>query len=190
MLASFRSPQCQLRVSAILLTLSSLVITQSHPLKAAPPEDLPGSLPGAFSGVILMTADRADLALDTGLWRGEFLKNQDEETSAVSGTSDDENQQGLQALRAADVREKIDIINLEEAAEEYFEDGQALLAESTGDQILAATKIPGNLSDWEQAICNVTDDRNLSGGRKGPSMITVIVAVVGMIVVIGAYMKK
>ena len=190
MLASFRSSLCQLRVSAILLTLSNLVITQSQSLKAAPPEDLPGSLPGAFSGVTLMTADRADLALDTGLWRGEFLKSQDEETSAVSGTSDDENQQGLQALRAADVREKIDIINLEEAAEEYFEDGQTLLAESTGDEILAATKIPGNLSDWEQAICNVTDDRNLSSGRKGPSMITVIVAVVGMIVVIGAYMKK
>jgi hypothetical protein len=98
--------------------------------------------------------------------------------------------QGLQALRAAEVREKIDIVNLEEAAEEYFEDGQVLLAESTGDEILATTDMPENLSDWEQAICNVSDGKALSGGQKGPSMITVIVAVVGVIVVIGAYMKK
>lgn len=190
MLASFRSPQCQLRVSAILLTLSTLVITQSQPLKATPPPDLHGSLPGAFSGTTLMTADRADLALDTGLWRGEFLKSQDEETSAVAGTADDENQQGLQAQRANDVNERIHFINLEDTAEEDFEDADVLLTESTGDEILAATEIPENLSDWEQAICNVTDNKNLSGGQKGPSMITVIVAVVGMIVVIGAYMKK
>jgi hypothetical protein len=188
--ASFRSSLCQLRVSAILLTLSTLVITQSQPLKAAPPGDLSGSLPGAFSGATLMTADRADLALDTGLWRGEFLNSQDEETSAVAGTLDDKNQQGLQAMRASDVSKRIDVVNLEDAAEEYFEDGEVLLTESTGDEILAATEIPENLSDWEQAICNVTDDKNLSGGQKGPSMITVIVAVVGMIVVIGAYMKK
>jgi hypothetical protein len=50
--------------------------------------------------------------------------------------------------------------------------------------------MPENLSDWEQAICNVSDGKALSGGQKGPSMITLIVAVVGMIVVIGAYMKK
>ncbi len=83
-----------------------------------------------------------------------------------------------------------DAVNLEEAAEEYFEDGQVLLAESTGDEILATTEMPENLSDWEQAICNVSDGKARSAGQKGPSMITVIVAVVGMIVVIGAYMKK
>ena len=166
----------------MLLTLSILIVTQSQPLKAAPP--------GAFSGVELLAADRADLALDTGLWRGEFLRSQDDETSSDTATSDDENHQSLQALRAAEVREKIDVVNLEDAAEEYFEDGQVLLTESTGDQILTTTEMPENLSDWEQAICNVTDGKALSAGQKGPSMITVIVAVVGVIVIIGAYMKK
>lgn len=182
MFSSTRSSLRHLSVSAVLLTLTTLLLTKSQPLEAAPP--------GAFSGATLLAADRADLALDTGLWRGEFLKNQDEETSAATGTSDDENTQGLQALQAAEVREKTDIVNLEEAAEEYFEDGQVLLAESTGDEILATTDMPENLSDWEQAICNVSDGKALSGGQKGPSMITVIVAVVGVIVVIGAYMKK
>jgi hypothetical protein len=165
-------------LSAFLLTLIILILTKSHPLKAAPP------------GATLLAADRADLALHTGLWRGEFLRNQDEETSAATGTSDDENHQSLQALRAAEVRKKIDLVNLEEAAEEYFEDGQVLIAESAGDEILAKTEMPENLSDWEQAICNVSDGKALSGGQKGPSIITVIVAVVGVIVVIGAYMKK
>jgi hypothetical protein len=137
----------------------------------------------------MLAADRADLAIDTGLWRGEFLRSQDEETSAPA-TSDDENHQSLQALRSADVRENSDVVNLEDAAEEYFEDGDVLPAESTGDEILVTGEMPENLSDWEQAICNVTDGKALSAGQKGPSMITAIVAVVGVIVVIGAYMKK
>ena len=182
MFSSIRSSLCHHSVSAVLLTLTTLTLTKSQPLKAAPP--------GALAEATLLAADRADLALDTGLWRGEFLRNQDEETSTATGKSDDENHQSLQALRAAEVREKTDVVNLEEAAEKYFEDGQALLAESTGDEVLAATEMPEHLSDWEQAICNVSDGKALSGGQKGPSIITVIVAVVGVIVVIGAYMKK
>jgi hypothetical protein len=46
------------------------------------------------------------------------------------------------------------------------------------------------LTDWEQAICNVSDGKSLAVGQQGPSMITAIVAVVGVIVVLGAYMKK
>lgn len=182
MFISIRPSLCQYRVSAILLTLCALIMTMSEPLKAAPP--------GVFSGATMLTADRADLALDTGLWRGEFLRSQDEETSAVAGTTDDENHKSLQSLRAAEVHAKIDVVNLEDAAEEYFEDGQMVLTELTGDEILATTEMPENLSDWEQAICNVTDGKARATGQKGPSMITVVVAVVGVIVVIGAYMKK
>lgn len=138
----------------------------------------------------MLAANRADLALDTGLWRGEFLRIQDEEESSAPATSDDENHQGLQALRANDIRKNSDIVNLEEAAEEYFEAGDVLPADSMGEAVLATGDVPAHLSDWEQAICNVSDGKALSAGQKGPSMITAIVAVVGLIVVIGAYMKK
>ena len=138
----------------------------------------------------MLAADRADLAIDTGLWRGEFLRIQDEEESSAPATSDDENHQGLQALRSNNVRENSDLVNLEEAAEEYFEAGDVLPADSTGEAILVAGDVPAHLSDWEQAICNVSDGKALAAGQKGPSMITAIVAVVGLIVVIGAYMKK
>ena len=182
MIISICSPLCQRFANVILLTLCLLLLTKSRPVNAASP--------GVFSGATMLAADRADLALDTGLWRGEFLKSQDEEASPVSGTSDDENHQKLQAMRSTDVRENSDIVNLEGAAEEYFEDGEVQPVPSTGDEMVVTGEIPENLSDWEQAICNVSDGKALAAGQKGPSMITAIVAVVGVIVVIGAYMKK
>lgn len=138
----------------------------------------------------MLAADRADLALDTGLWRGEFLKAQDDKATPGPGTSDDENHQSLQALRDNDVRGNSKLVNLEGAAEEYFEDGEVLPVQTTGDDIAVTGEMQENLSDWEQAICNVSDGKALAAGQKGPSMITVIVAVVGVIVVLGAYMKK
>lgn len=138
----------------------------------------------------MLAADRADLALDTGLWRREFLKVQEDEATTVPGASDAENQQSLQAMRTSDVRDNSDLVNLEEAAEEYFEDGEVLPVLTTGEDIVVTGEIAENLTDWEQAICNVSDGKALAAGQKGPSMITAIVAVVGVIVVFGAYMKK
>jgi hypothetical protein len=179
---SIRLPFCQRSMGAMLLTLCFSLPTTSQPLSAATPR--------VFSGATMLAADRADLALDTGLWRGEFLKVQEEEKSSTPATSDDGNHHGLQSLRSNNVREKSDIVNLEGAAEEYFENGDALPVESTDDEIRVTGEVSENLSDWEQAICNVSDGKALSAGQKGPSMITAIVAVVGVIVVIGAYMKK
>jgi hypothetical protein len=166
----------------MLLTLFTLILTSSETLDAATPT--------CSSGRTIPAADRSDLALDTGLWRSKFLKTQDEETSPTAGLSDDERHQSLQALRAGEVHKNSDIIDLEGAAEEFFEDGNALPAELTGDEILATTVMPEHLSDWEQALCNVSDGKTLAAGQKGPSMITAVIAVVGVIVVIGAYMKK
>lgn len=182
MISSNRSPLCHRFATAALLTLCVGLLTKSRPLNAG--------TPGVFSGATMLAADRADLALDTGLWRGEFLKAQEEEASPSSGASDDENHQSLQAMRTTDVRDNSDFVNLEGAAEEYFEEGEVLLVESTGDDIVVTGEVSENLTDWEQAICNVSDGKALAAGQKGPSMITAIVAVVGLIVVIGAYMKK
>ena len=182
MIISTRSPLCQRFATAALLTLCLGLLTKSRPLSAA--------TPGVFSGATMLAADRADLTLDTGLWRGEFLKTQEEDASPVPGASDDENHQSLQAMRTIDVRDDSDIVNLEGAAEEYFEDGEVLPVQSTGDDIVETGEMSENLTDWEQAICNVSDGKALAAGQKGPSMITAIVAVVGVIVVLGAYMKK
>ena len=182
MITSIRSPLYQRFATTVLLTFSLGLLTKSQPLNAA--------TPGVFSGATMLAADRADLALDTGLWRGEFLKSQEEEASPTPGASDGENYQSLQAMRRTDVRKNSDLVNLEGAAEEYFEDGEVLLDQSAGGDIVVSGEINENLTDWEQAICNVSDGKALSSGQKGPSMITAIVAVVGVIVVIGAYMKK
>jgi hypothetical protein len=182
MINAIRSPFRQRTVVAILLTGCFLLITMSQSLSAATHR--------VFSGATILAADRADLALNTGLWRGEFLKVQEEEESSVPGTSVDESPQSLQAMRAAEVRQKVDIVNLEEAAEEYFEDGNDVPVESNSDEILVTDDVPEHMSDWEQAICNVSDGKGLAAGQKGPSMITAVVAVVGLIVVIGAYLKK
>lgn len=182
MILSIRSPHCPRFATVTLLTFCLALLTWSRPLTAA--------TPGGVSAAMLLAADRADLALDTGLWRGEFLKVQDEEDSAVPGTSDDESHQILQAVRTTDGHHSSDVVNLEEAAEEYFEEGEVLLVQSTVDDTVMSGEMPENLTDWEQAICNVSDGKALAGGQKGPSMITAIVAVVGVIVVLGAYMKK
>ncbi|MFO1002132.1 MAG: hypothetical protein U0936_17490 [Planctomycetaceae bacterium] len=182
MIDSFHSPCSHRLIGAALLTLSLLLLAEFRPANAASP--------GGFSGATMLTADRADMALDTGLWRGEFLKVQEEEESTAPGTSDDENHQGLQSLRANDVVKNSEIVDLDEAAEEYLEAGETSLVESTTDEVLVSVEVPEHLSDWEQAICNVSDGKALAAGQKGPSMITAIVAVVGVIVVIGAYMKK
>ena len=179
---SIRSLLCRRFATAAVLTLCLGLLTKSRPLYAA--------TPGVSSGATMLADDRADLALDTGLWRGEFLKTQEEEASPAPGASDDENHQSLQAMRRTDVRKNSDLVNLEGAAEEYFEDGEVLLDQSTGADIVVSGEIHENLTDWEQAICNVSDGKALAAGQKGPSMITAIVAVVGVIVVIGAYMKK
>jgi hypothetical protein len=182
MINSTRSPLCRCFATAALWTLCLGLLTESRPLY--------GATPAIFSGATMLAADRADLALDTGLWRGAFLKTQEEEASPVPGTSDDDDHQSLQAMRTSDVRDNSDIVNLEGAAEEYFEDGEVLTVQSTGDDIVVTGEMSENLSDWEQAICNVSDGKALAAGQKGPSMITAIVAVVGVIVVIGAYLKK
>ena len=179
---STRSPLCQRFATAALLMLCLGLLTKSRPLNAA--------TPGVFSTTTMLAADRADLALDTGLWRGEFLKTQEEEASPVPGASDDEDHQSLQAMRTTNVRDNSDLVNLDGAAEEYFEDGEVVPVQSTGDDIVVTSEMPENLTDWEQAICNVSDGKSLAAGQKGPSMITAVVAVVGLIVVFGAYMKK
>ena len=182
MIISIRSPLCQRFATTVLLTFCLALLTKSQPLIAA--------TPGVFSGATMLAADRADLALDTGLWRGEFLKTQEEAAAPAPGAADDENHQSLQAMRSTDVRRNSDLVNMEGAAEEYFEDGEVLPVQSTGDEIVVTGEMHENLSDWEQAICNVSDGKALGAGQKGPSMITAVVAVVGVIVVIGAYMKK
>jgi hypothetical protein len=182
MITSNRSPLCHRFATVALLTLCFGLLTKSRPLNAG--------TPGGFSGATMLAADRADLALDTGLWRGEFLKTQEDDTSPAPGDSVDENHQSLQSMRTSNVRDNSDLVNLEGAAEEYFEAGEVVSVQSSGDEVVVTGEMAENLTDWEQAICNVSDGKTLAAGQKGPSMITAIVAVVGLIVVIGAYMKK
>lgn len=182
MLFSIRSSLLLRTAGPILMTVCNLLLMRSQPLSAAPP--------GVVSAATMLAADRAELALDTGLWRREFLLTQDEDSSPASEQSDDKNHQSRQALRSIKVQGNTDLVSLEGTLEEYFEEGEAPPVDSTGDDNLVTGEMPENLSDWEQAICNVSDGKALAAGPKGPSMITVIVAVVGVIVVIGAYMKK
>jgi hypothetical protein len=182
MITSNRSPLCQRFATVALLMLCLGLLTKPRPLNAGTPE--------VYSEATMLAADRADLSMDTGLWRGEFLKTQEEDASPTPELSDDETRQSLQAMRTTDVRDNSDLVNLEGAAEEYFEAGEVVPDQSDGDEVVVTGEMAENLTDWEQAICNVSDGKTLAAGQKGPSMITVIVAVVGLIVVIGAYMKK
>lgn len=182
MITSNRSPLCQRFATVALLTLCLGMLTKPRPLNAG--------APGVYAGATMLAADRADLSLDTGLWRGEFLKTQEEDASPTPEASDDETLQGLQAMRTTEVRDNSGLVNLEGVAEEYFEAGEVVNVQSSGDEVVMTGEMAENLTDWEQAICNVSDGKTLAAGQKGPSMITAIVAVVGLIVVIGAYMKK
>lgn len=181
----FISIHCSRRLRSVgptVLTLLALTLTKTPTLSAA--------IPRVYIGSTMLAADRADLALNAGLWRGEFLSTREEEASSAPGASDDENHQSQQALRATDVHLNTNIVNLEGAVEEYFQDGATIHADSTGSEIMVTEETSEHLSDWEQAICDVSDGKNFQAGQKGPSMITAIIAIVGVIVVIGAYMKK
>jgi hypothetical protein len=182
MITSNCSPLYHRIASVALLMLCLGLLIEPRPLHAG--------TSGTFSGATMLAADRADLAIDTGLWRGEFLKTQEEERSPAPGDSVEEDHQSLQAIRTTDVRDNSDFVNLEGAAEEYFEAGEVVPVQSSGDEVTVTGEMAENLTDWEQAICNVSDGKTLAAGQKGPSMITAVVAVVGLIVVIGAYMKK
>ncbi len=63
-------------------------------------------------------------------------------------------------------------------------------AEPASDSEIAEPVTGGTLSDWESAACLAVGPSGKWSTRQGPSVISLIVGIVGLAIVIGAYFKS
>lgn len=139
--------------------------------------------------IIAAQTDRADLALSTNLWHAEFL-------AQAGGKDPTDLRDGDRARLSsgtsrAFVSSETDNNSVKDAAEELFEDAMQLPLDDIVPQSSALSVSCQTLSEWEMAICNAGDPQNNAVAQQGgPSAVTAIVAIVGAIVVLGAYTRK
>lgn len=128
---------------------------------------------------------RSDLAFRTELWRREFFlptetKEEDtEEEQAADSTVDGNDSTASESLEP--------LANITDA---MIDEGTIDQVSSPDSNQVVADIALTSLSDWEQAVCNATRSVGNTMGQQGPSILTVVVGVVGAIVVCGAYFKS
>jgi hypothetical protein len=144
---------------------------------------------------------RPDLQLQSDLWSSIFLKSPDEsdDPNAPQATSQVLNSAGARGRAVPSVQGSA---QADARTSEFQGDMAAVSLEEqfldldAGTEMTDSTESSGcddrcdsTLSDWEQAVCTATGGTRKSS-QNGPSIITGVVAVVGAIVVGGAYFKS
>jgi len=131
-------------------------------------------------------SDHPELSLSTNLWRSAFLDMA--ETNAVPdppGPNDSGHPNGLPSA-AGHVKLELAAVRLDHE----FMDCALLSPEPASDLTLTDPVAGETLSDWEQAACLAAGSQPGGSERQGPSVISVIVGVVGLAIVVGAYFKS
>ena len=130
----------------------------------------------------LTVAIQADLSLITDFWRSQF-RNTAEENPTSPDLGDAANSH---APRSSVVGAPSTMT--EELVPEV--DGDLPIAtESDALTVAAVDSETLAMSDWESAESRAGNSRGKTFTKDGPSMVTAIVGVVGLIVVFGAYLK-
>lgn len=125
--------------------------------------------------------DRADLSLGAALWRSEFLgadtKKHPEEAAESSATR-----------RHADRSDEV--FSGLAAAEDFYENETLFSSDSAAIDHSADHSSTQSMNDWQNAVCNADGSQGKHITAQGPSAVTAVVAVVGAVVVFGAYFKS
>ncbi len=148
-------------------------------------------------------ADHAALMLDSGLWRSEFLTKvsntrASEVDAPLSAQPEPQLSSGLVTRQVSesplsDFAEapgnslivEMPVVGL---AEFMLPDSSADLPERGNDTEAAAGDT--TLSDWQQAAAVSVGRKGRTLNSNGPSLISLVVGVVGLIVIVGAYMTS
>ena len=132
----------------------------------------------------------SDLSLSTNLWRSEFVTDAAEQNDRSDG-ADGEGAAG----QFSGPRENSDggkqetrrskVVRLEE---QLFENQAATVeTELSGTDTIAQSENQAALSDWEKAATRSSGGIGIGATSSGPSIISMVVGVVGIMIVVGAY---
>jgi hypothetical protein len=143
------------------------------------------------TGAATRGIDRADLALRTDLWHSEFMRSEDDKDETKDAESQDPDLEGslVNGTTVAALRSSLSL-SVADAARDFFEDGMGPMMEETTDRSPAITESQLSLSEWDQAaVSAVAPSDRIIPSEGGPSAVTAVVAIVGAIVIVGAYLK-
>lgn len=125
-----------------------------------------------------------ELSLTTDFWRSEFHKPEATEQRIPSGPESRRYPGGLStALQNALPRFSAASLAEEQALQEH----SAADAESQITSAFEDSNTTPTFSEWDRAASTAIGPRGESTTREGPSLITAIVAVVGIVIVFGTY---
>jgi|GEM_PF-5006459 len=131
------------------------------------------------------TSGSERFSLQTEFWRTEFQQLKTEPIGADGGTESAEfprkaNDSGFELLMSLMTEEQSQI--MENEALRVVEDPMSTQAD------MVSGSVP---SDWDRAAMNTASTKSLhASGNTGPSTVTMAVAVIGMIVLAGAYLRS
>lgn len=124
--------------------------------------------------------ERADLSFEAALWRSEFQRA-GQKQSPADATETSETAPGANPTD--------EVFSGLTAAEDFFENEALFSSYASSIDRSVHHSSTQSITDWESAVCNADGVQ----GRKttaGPSAVTAVVAVVGAVVVFGAYFKS
>lgn len=125
--------------------------------------------------------DRADLSLDASLWRSIFHRADGKENwDEASGGS-------VTPLQASHPDAVFSGLT---AAEDFFENESLFSVDSASLNRSVQSSATQTMTDWQNAVCNADGVQGKKTTAQGPSAVTAVVAVVGAVVVFGAYFKS
>lgn len=130
----------------------------------------------------LPVAIQTDLSLVTDFWRSQF-RNISEENSTSPERSDTPNSPGPRSS-AGDSTPAM--------TEELVPEVEGDLPIATESDAMTVTEVYSEtlaMSDWESAESQAGNLQGKTLTKDGPSMVTAVVGIVGLIVVLGAYLK-
>ena len=124
----------------------------------------------------------SDCSLVTDLWRSQFLVS----SEVNQGSADSENGQGSAAART--VGTSAHAFGSEEIALGTQAD-LPIPTETDPFETVGVNSESLTMTDWESAESNAVGSKGKTFTKDGPSVVTAIVGVVGLIVVSGAYLR-
>lgn len=148
----------------------------------------------SFSGVLIasLTAPPEKI-VDSGLWRSVFLFQPADESpsEAAAKSPQDPSNEGSDSdfATTADVREglvpdalipSIDPVTLADSDE-------LIATRQLSNPADAEFQDAAHLSDWDRAVVSATGTKQKPLARNGPSVVSIVVGLVGLVVVCGAY---
>ncbi len=142
-------------------------------------------------GAAIRGVDRADLAFGTDLWRSEFMRSEDDRDETKDADSRDTDLEGtvVNGTTVPTPRSAL-ALSFADAAEDFFEDGMGPMMEETTDRSISIADSQLSLSEWDQAAASaLAPGDKITSSEGGPSAVTAVVAIVGAIVIVGAYLK-